>query len=140
MNDIFIDNDSSKGLINPLQQEYKDLYIWLINEGVLTVSNHTLTEYGRGNQNLSAIIELLMRKGRLNKVSNLDLKRLAIPKKRNVYCNGEDILNLKTVLLSYRKMALSQDNGLIRTINQWPKYNRVKPLASKNIVDLPYKD
>jgi hypothetical protein len=127
--DIFVDNNIAKNFCNPLDPEYKNFLKWLIHDGALVISNSILREYSSSTShsasatNISAIIGLLGAAGRLNKVSPKELRAFVIPKgvERRLRSNKADWQHLKTVLLSFRRIAITSDANLGHDIVNYPK-------------------
>lgn len=149
MNDIFLDNNIVKHFTPPLTQEYKELASWLYEEGALVVSQKLLNEYIHGlshvkfeDQTILGIINKLTQQGRLNKIENRQLSNLIIPKRREkkFLSNREDHFHIKTILLSYRKLAISKDNNLCTDINNHPKVDKIKPRAANKPTGINYRD
>lgn len=127
-NDIFIDTNLAHNLINPMNDHFKKLYLWLYHEGALAITKKLIAEYGQGNQNLAVVVNYLTVKGRVNCISKQQLTNLSIPKKieKRLLSNRSDHTHIKTVILSDRKIAISADKNLIDDINNYPKYQKIK--------------
>ncbi len=154
--DLFIDNNIAKNFSNPLDPEYKKLIRWLqkydpdhkADNAALVVSNKLMGEYiaTTGNSksltNIVIIIDRLTREGRLNKISNSEIKefkRLYFRKKvvRGLTCNSKDRDHIPVILLSIRKYALSLDEPFIHDLLHFPGYIVI---ICKRPQDLPYQD
>ncbi len=154
--DLFIDNNIAKNFSNPLDPEYKKLIRWLqkydpahkANNAALVVSNKLLVEYtatsgmSKSPTNIGTIIDRLTRQGRLNKISNRDIKefkRLKFSKKvvRHLTCNSKDRDHIPVILLSIRKYALSLDEPFIYDLLHFPGYIVI---ICRRPQDLPYQD
>lgn len=128
--DIFIDNNIAKNFSNPLDPEYKRLIEWLMksnpnpqkydDNAYLVVSQKLEVEYKRtmghakSGTNINAIIDMLTRQGRLNQISNKQIKEFkqkyfTNKVKRKLTSNEEDREHIPVVLLSDRKYALTLD-------------------------------
>jgi len=141
MKDLFIDNSCVvKNFANPADEEYKALIKWLLdyeedslNNAHLVVSNKLLNEYNRSSgggssmQNITTIVAILQRQGRLNKIENKDIKAF-IKKhftnkiKKKLRSNAADHPHIATILLSERKLALTEDVGLWNDLLNFPGY------------------
>ncbi len=152
--DIFIDNNIAKNFSNPLDPEYKKLIEWLMkfslddkeNCANLAVSKKLLGEYFRTSRNafsptsIPIIIDKLTREGRLNMITNAEIKQfkqIYFTNKilRKLRANTEDREFIAVVLLSYRKYALTVDDDFIYDLVHFPGFN---VLAKKHPQDLPY--
>jgi hypothetical protein len=131
MNDIFIDNDVAINLVTPLSEPFKLFLNWLYQEGALVCNQKLKCEYIRGNQTLSIVIDRLHRDGRINFISNNKLKGFAFTKteEKSFLSNKKDRDNLKTVFLSFRKLAISHDNNFISDVNNFRRLNGINPLC-----------
>lgn len=144
MKDIFVDNCAAKNFANPADPEYKALIGWLHDEGFLAVSQRLLAEYGRTSggclapTNICALVGHLQTRGRLKRFTNPQLRAFGIRKAvaRKLQSNRADYVHIKTVLLSYRKYALTLDKKLRRDINWFPGY---RALAARRPQDIPYR-
>jgi len=155
LKDIFIDNNIAKNFSNPLDCEYKKFIKWLLKynpknplkNAYLVVSNKLLCEYSRtagyphSSINIIIIIDKCTREGRLNKISNSDIKNFKQKhfKKHVVQrltCNKSDWDHIPVVMLSERKYALSLDTNFRRDINNFPGFSA---LAAKRPQDIPYE-
>ncbi len=154
--DIFIDNDcASKHFSNPVQEQYKDLIRWLIeyekdsdDNAYLVVSQKLLVEYNRScrgatsSSSMPNIIAKLTKEQRIIKVDNASLKALApkiLTKKRlkKLTCNKEDHAHIITVLVSDRKMALTEDQKLFNDLVAISGY---KTIVAMNPNELNYRE
>jgi hypothetical protein len=140
MNDIFLDTNLAHKLINPMEQEYKEFYNWLINDGVLVISNYLEHEYCAGNQNLVSVIYKLTIQGRINRIPNSALKSLNFSKRieSHFISNFKDRIHIKTIILSDRKLGIIADKNLVYDINNLPKINKIKPIAGTRPNEVPY--
>lgn len=155
LKDIFIDNNVAKNFANPLDSEYKNLIAWLIrhdvknslNDACLAVSNKLLCEYSRTSgysqslTNITVIIDILTREGRVNKISNDSIKNFKHKYFKNyvvrrLTCNPSDRDHIPVVMLSDRKYALSLDGKFRNDINNFPRFSA---LAAKRPQDIPYE-
>jgi hypothetical protein len=133
MKDIFVDNNVAKNFCNPMSQDYKDLIEWLKKHGSLVVSDKLLGEYSSSTShaysltNIGVIVDHLTRAGRLNKIGKPALRAFGIPRRveKTLRSNREDWVHLKTVLLSFRKIAISRDKKLRYDIENFPRYHAI---------------
>jgi hypothetical protein len=151
--DIFIDTNKVKGFSNPLNIEYKKLLIWLKesnddnNEAYLVVSKKLLGEYKRtmghaaSGNNIAGIIDLLTRQGRINEISNDQIKEFqreyfTKTVERKLLSNEEDRELIPVVLLSDRKYALTSDKKFTKDLEK--TFAKFKPTVGKTPSDIPY--
>lgn len=156
--DIFIDNNIASKFSNPADPEYKELIRWLMDnheiaEGeeddraYLVVSHKLLSEYYRscrdasGKTSIPMIISQLTRDGRLERISNQQIKEFKNKNftksvERNLWSNNEDRDHIPAVLLSERKYALTYDENLTHDLENFPGFT---VLVSKRPEDIPYK-
>lgn len=145
--DIFIDNNIACRFANPVDANYKDLVVWLNDNHVipedqeddrayLVVSNKLLKEYlssCRGALATNAIpniVNKLLREGRLIKISNeqiSEFKNTYFTKtvERKLTSNAEDRNHIPVVLLSERKMALTNDEKFTYDLENFPGFTVV---------------
>jgi hypothetical protein len=151
--DIFIDNNIAKNFSNPLDPEYKSLVNWLQTnhkdeeqKAYLVVSQKLITEYSRSSShahsatNMPTIINILLREGRLVKISNdkiRDFQHQYFTKavKRRLRSNAEDKEHIPVVLLSERKYALTIDKNLTHDLLDFPKFRATVKARPE---ELPY--
>ena len=155
MKDIFIDNNIAKNFANPLDPEYKRLVKWLktydegdhIGNAFLAVSKKIIVEYKKtcgaslSDNAIVAIVDLLTRQGRLNNITNDQIKEFRatyFTKKvcRRLMSNWKDHDHIPVVLLSYRKFAISIDDKFVHDVIHFPGY---KAIAVKKPQDLNYE-
>jgi hypothetical protein len=123
---------------NAKDPEFLRFFGWLRQNGVLTVSTYLLKEYsGVGSQHIAALIDTLRSSipPRFNKID----KRIVDTFNDRHFrynCNTEDHCHVKLVMLSFRRLALSQDPDLVRDVNRFPRYNAH---ASNRPSALPYE-
>jgi len=125
--DLFVDNCAATNFANPQDEHFKELFKWLVSEGVLVVSQKLLVEYGRScraltGENIATLVGYLTKVGRLQVIKNRQLDNFVIPTHRQLKSNFADRVHLKTVLLSHRKYAITQDRNLLDDINSYPRY------------------
>lgn len=157
MKDIFIDNDvTTKHFSNPIDEDYKKLIDWLRtfnddveNDAHLVLSNFLLREYHESNRNpnsqtnIISIIDEMIKNNRINRIGNKDIKDFQTRHftKKNLSkltSNAKDRNHIPAVLLSERKMALSEDRRFLNDLLQFPGF---KPIVSfsPDPERLPYK-
>lgn len=123
--DLFVDSNVSGHFARPVRPDYKALVKWLCDEGCLVVCSSLIQEYGaavRGSSSpttLVAIVDRLQRDGRLRRFSKKKLQAFPLRKHapRRLRSNRADHDFIKVVLLSDRKLALSEDKKLTQDIN-----------------------
>jgi uncharacterized LabA/DUF88 family protein len=155
--DIFIDNNiASQYLSNPINEEYRKLIDWLFThnenedtDAYLVVSPFLLREYHESNRNANSrtniikIVEILTKQERLVQFSkkqiegfqqkhftNKVLKRLRTK-------DTKDRNHIPAVLLSNRKMALSEDNNFLSDLKEFSDFETI---TAKRPENLDYKD
>ncbi len=151
--DIFIDNNVAKNFTNPMDPEYKKLISWLLNnhedesqKAYLAVSQKLISEYNASNRgaygdtNIAVMIGTLQKQGRLNPISNREIKdfqRNYFSKKilRRLRCNESDRDHIPVVLLSDRKFAVTIDDDFLYDLTHFPGFI-VK--AAKRPEQIPY--
>lgn len=140
--DLFVDTNVAKNFKNPLDPEYKKLVQWLRVKGCWVVSKKLLVEYGRSNQNIAVLTDLLLKQGRLKIIDNEAHNKLIFSKlaEKRLTCNAEDRWHLKTILLSHRKIALIIDVALRNDVNNHPLHEGVKPQAVSRPQDIDYEN
>ena len=140
--DIFIDTNIAKNFKNPADPEYKKLLSWLFKEGVWVVNQKLLVEYGRTNQNILVLTNILLREGRLVKIekSELDEIKFKKPYEKSLDSNNEDWIHLKTIWLSVRKIGIIIDQGLRNDVKNSPLQNGIQPRAVSRPQDIDYEN
>lgn len=126
--DLFVDSNLSEHFAKPVRPEYRELIRWLSEEGCLVACQSLIREYhaavrGATSQTtLVAIVDRLQRDGRIRRFSNKDLRafRMSTAVRRRLRSNWTDHDFIKIVLLSDRKLGLSEDRNLARDINNFP--------------------
>ena len=129
--DLFVDANLSGHFARPVKPEYCQLIRWLREEGWLVVCQSLTVEYHKAvigstsPTTLVAIVEKLQRDGRLRRFSKNDLGNFRIPTsaKRRLRSNRADHDFIKVVLLSDRKLGLSEDRDLAHDINTFPGHH-----------------
>lgn len=138
--DILVDNNIAKNFCNPVNRTYKKFIVWLMEYGVLMVSQKLIVEYisstgsSCSSTNIATIIYKLTREGRLKKKSKKEIQSIRFKKhvEKSLRSNKRDHEYIKLVILSDRKYAISKDRNLQYDINHFP---RIKGIA----VDSPEK-
>ncbi len=139
-NDIFIDNNIAIHFANPLDPQYKNLIAWLKTKNsleeksaYLVVSQKLLVEYNRSsngassNSSIPVLINILLREGRLIKITNEAIKKFRQQHftknvERGLRSNEEDREHIPVVLLSDRKFALTIDKNLTHDLENFPGF------------------
>lgn len=156
--DIFIDNNIACRFANPIDPHYKELVSWLIENHVipenqeddrayLVVSNKLLNEYlssCRGAPATNAIpniVNKLLRDGRLIKISNKQISEFKTTYftktvERKLTSNAEDRNHIPVVLLSERRMALTNDEKFTYDLVNFPGFTVI---VSDRPERIPYK-
>lgn len=143
MKDILVDNTVAKNFCNPLDKEYKQFIKWIDEEGFLVVTQSLLTEYiatsgtSGASTSMPALVDRLTRDGRLCHFPKAALSGFRFPKRvsRALCSNKKDHANIKAVMLSVRKFALSHDANFRRDVNGYPGHNA---RAERRPQDIPY--
>jgi len=141
--DILVDNTVAKNFCNPLDSHYKAFIEWLFNEGTLVVTQRLLSEYfascgaATSSTSIPVIVNRLLLQGRLRKFVKDELVSFRFPKRteKRLRCNRNDRDNLKAVLLSARKYAVSHDDNFRYDVNNFPG---IPARAERRPQDLPY--
>lgn len=128
-NDIVIDNDAMAQLSNPRQAEFRLLFQWLAEKGILTVSRKLVLEYGRGNDRALTLINLLSRDGRYHLVRNEEIESFTADRHFKYTCNGKDIPHARLTFLSSRKRLVTLDLRLAADVNRFKKVDKIQPCA-----------
>jgi hypothetical protein len=142
--DLLVDNCIAKNFCNPLDDHYKTFIRWLFEEGELVVTQSLLRDYYASTAaspsptNIVIIVAKLTADGRLCRFTKQDLDYFQIPKRitRCLRSNRKDWDNIKAVMLSTRKFAISLDNGFVFDVNNYPGYSA---RAERRPQDLPYR-
>jgi predicted nucleic acid-binding protein len=154
--DIFIDNNiASKYFSTPTDEEYKKLIDWLgthnkveDKDAYLVVSPYLIREYNESNRNARSetnilnILIQLTKQGRLVHFTKKDIEAF-----QQKYFSNKVLKKLRTkdtkdrnhipaVLLSDRKMALSEDNNFLSDLQEFPDF---EPIIAKRPENLNYK-
>lgn len=141
MKDIFIDNDIATNFLNPPTDSFKDLINWIKDfksdditaNAYLVVSIKLLKEYLSSNRacfhenSIVQLVNKLTREGRLNNFSNkqiADFKKEHFTKSvhRKLTCNAKDRDHIPIILMSSRKMALSNDGNFSKDLANFPGF------------------
>ncbi len=154
--DIFIDNNiASQYFSNPIDEEYKNLIEWLLthteideNNTHLVVSPYLLREYHESNRNANSrtniikIVEELTKQERLilfpkKQIEAFQQKHYSNKILKRLLSNAKDRNHLPAVLLSDRKMALSEDNNFLSDLKEFSDFETI---TAKRPEHLNYKD
>lgn len=154
--DIFIDNNiASKYFSTPVDEEYKKLIEWLStcnkdeqNDAYLVVSPFLLREYNESNRNARSetnilnIIIQLTKQDRLQPFSKKQIEAFQTKYFSNkilkkLLSNAQDRNHIPAVLLSDRKIALSEDNNFLSDLEEFKDF---KVNTAKRPEVLNYKD
>ena len=128
MRDILVDNSVAHAFANPVDPEYKRFIRWIVQKGVLVVTQRLIREYTASsagcaaNTSLPALVDHLTRHGRLAICGKAKLAEFKIRKhvRRRLRSNWQDHDSIKAVMLSNRKLALCKDQNLCHDINNYP--------------------
>lgn len=145
MDDILVDHTVAKNFCNPVDPHYKTFIKWLQERGVLVVTQSLIGEYSASSaaspstSSMPAIINLLTQKGRLRKFSKeqLDNFRFTNAVRRRLRSNRKDHVNIKAVMLSTRKFALSHDADFRYDVNNFPRHAARAEIRPQ---DIPYAE
>ncbi len=154
--DIFIDNNiASQYFSNPIDEEYKNLIEWLLthteieeNNAHLVVSPYLLREYHESNRNANSrtniikIVEELTKQERLilftkKQIEGFQQKHYSNKILKRLLSNAKDRNHIPAVLLSDRKMALSEDNNFLSDLKEFSDFETI---TAKRPEHLNYKD
>lgn len=143
MKDILVDNTVAKNFCNPLDPDYKTFIRWVLEEGVLVVTQRLLIEYkatagsSPANTSMPSLVDYLTRKGRLMHFGRAQLTAFRFPSRvtKRLRSNWKDHDNVKAVMLSVRKYALSHDAAFRYDVNNYPGFNARAEIRPQ---DLPY--
>ncbi|MEY4936484.1 MAG: hypothetical protein RIS64_2843 [Bacteroidota bacterium] len=142
--DIFIDNNiASRYLSNPTLDEYKKLIEWLMmhqkneeTDAYLVISPFLLKEYIESNRNANSktnivqIIDLFTKQNRLirfdkKQIEAFQTKHFTKKVIKRMQSNAKDRNHIPAVLMSDRKMALSEDIKFLNDLEQVPDFEAV---------------
>lgn len=160
MKDIFIDANIASKFANPPNEDYLKFIKWLEfedesepqNNAFLVVSSMIVTEYFAGCRNynegtsITAIYDKMQKGKRLNRKEKNEIddfiKRNFTPKIWNdLRCKrrgSNDPKHIALILLSDRKMALTEDNDLLYDLLNFPKFKKIIKVA-RDPINLEYK-
>jgi lipid II:glycine glycyltransferase (peptidoglycan interpeptide bridge formation enzyme) len=154
--DIFIDNNiASKYFSTPTDEEYKKLIDWLgthnkdeENDAYLVVSPYLIREYNESNRNARSetnilnILIQLTKQGRLVHFTKKDIEAFQaryfsnkVLKKLRTK-DTKDRNHIPAILMSDRKMLLSEEDKFIEDLYEFSGFN---PITAKRPERLPYK-
>jgi hypothetical protein len=140
--DILVDNTAAKNFANPLDSQYKALIAWLFETGTLVVTQRLLSDYystsaaATSNTSIPALVNRLLSDGRLKQFTRRQLRAFRFPRSVALRSNWNDHDNVKAVMLSERKLALSHDANFRYDVNHFPG---CKAMARGRPQDLPYR-
>lgn len=128
--DLFVDSNVSGHFAKPVRAEYRELIEWLLDKGCLVVCQSLIREYFAATRGSSvptalvAVVDRLQRDGRLKQFSKQELQAFRLQKRvrQRLRSNRADHDFIKVVLLSNRKLALSEDRNLAHDINEFPGF------------------
>jgi hypothetical protein len=154
--DIFIDNNiTSRYFSTPTDEEYKKLIDWLgtynedeKNDAYLVVSPYLIREYNESNRNARSetnILNILIKLTKQDRLINFSKKEIeAFQKKyfsnkvlKKLLSNAQDRNHIPIVLMSDRKMALTEDNNFKHDLDQIKEFTTI---TAKRPEELAYKD
>ena len=129
--DLFVDSNLSRHFAKPVRAEYRELIQWLDGEGHLVVCGSLISEYftavrgATAPTTLAVIVGRLQRVGRLRRISKGELTAFRFPKRveRRLQSNRADHDFIKLVLLSDRKLGLSEDRKFAHDVNSFPGHD-----------------
>jgi hypothetical protein len=152
--DIFIDNSiASKHFSNPIDDEFKKLIEWIqtynsdeFNDAYLVISPFLIKEYVESNRNANSttnivrIIDDLTKQDRLIRYSKKEIEvcqKEIFTKKilKKLQSNSKDRNHIPAVLLSDRKIALTEDNNFIKDLNLFEGI-----IVDKRPENIPYSE
>jgi hypothetical protein len=146
MKDIFIDNNIAKNFSNPMDVEYQNLIRWLRNFdedndperdncAFLVLSQKLQKEYIDSTRDsaevngIQAIVTLLTEQGRINRISNKQIKGFQeehftkkLDKDLKLNRLGKDRDHIPAVLLSERKYAIAIDKNFRYALLNFPRF------------------
>ncbi|CDT85712.1 conserved hypothetical protein [Vibrio coralliirubri] len=135
MSSIIIDTCVLTHYQNPMDPNYKKLFSWVNDKGVLYVTQKLLNEYyGTGNQGIAVLLAELVKDAdniRLVKVKKNVIEGFTQDKRYNYTANIEDQYHAKLTFVSPRKKLISRDNKLINDVNGFSKVDKIQPEAIK---------
>ena len=154
--DIFIDNNiASRYFSNPIDAEHSKLVDWLrtFNEdeetdAYLLISPYLMREYHESNRyatsttNIVQIISDLTKQERLVNFTKKEIEAFQnqhYSKKvmKRLLSNNKDHNHIPVVLLSDRKMALSEDDNFLHDLYEFSGF---EPVTAKRPENLNYKE
>lgn len=129
--DLFVDSNLSRHFARPVRAEYREFIEWLGREGHLIVCRSLIKEYitavrgATAPTTLAVIVERLQRVGRLRRITKEELTAFRFSKRveRRLQSNRADHDFIKLVLLSDRKLGLSEDRKFACDVNNFPGYD-----------------
>ena len=154
--DIFIDNNiASRYFSNPIDAEHSKLVDWLrtFNEdeetdAYLLISPYLMREYHESNRNATSttnIVQIISDLTKQERLVNFTKKEIEAfqnqhySKKvmKRLLSNNKDHNHIPVVLLSDRKMALSEDDNFLHDLYEFSGF---EPVTAKRPENLNYKE
>ena len=154
--DIFIDNNiASRYFSNPIDAEHSKLVDWLrtFNEdedtdAYLLISPYLMREYHESNRNATSttnIVQIISDLTKQERLVNFTKKEIEAfqnqyySKKvmKRLLSNNKDRNHIPVVLLSDRKMALSEDDNFLHDLYEFSGF---EPVTAKRPENLNYKE
>ena len=154
--DIFIDNNiASRYFSNPVDAEHSKLVDWLrtFNEdeetdAYLLISPYLMREYHESNRNATSTTNIVQIIGDLTKQERLvNFTKKEIEAFQNQHyskkvmkrllSNNKDRNHIPVVLLSDRKMALSEDDNFLHDLYEFSGF---EPVTAKRPENLNYRE
>ena len=154
--DIFIDNNiASRYFSNPVDEDHSKLVDWLrtfnedeATDAYLVISPYLMREYHESNRNATSTTNIVQIIGDLTKqerLVNFTKKEIEAfqsqhySKKvmKRLLSNNKDRNHIPAVLLSDRKMALSEDDNFLHDLYEFSSF---EPTTAKRPEKLNYKD
>lgn len=131
--DIVIDANAMRLYDKPKDISFINLFSWVRQQGVLTVNQKLIKEYGdTRNDLIMVLLNELSRDGRLNRISKETIAAYKADRHYAYTCNAKDRVHARTVFLSNRKRLIAIDKNFLRDINNYPSVDGVKPCAYRN--------
>lgn len=129
--DITIDCCCICKCVGQISDVYKELYDWLMtpnNDSKLMLSEKLHIEYIGSNNQLNVFLNQLLQMNKIQPVVEnkeiKDFRNKHFNKKieNKLRSNSKDWNHIALVMISTRRIALSEDNNLIYDINNFPKF------------------
>lgn len=134
MKDIVIDATAIRLFGVAKDIEFIKFFSWLQNDGVLTVSSYLIKDYnGFRSHYIAALLSHLINSGRFNKIPTKTIKSF---KDHHYRYRCNDRFHVRLVMLSDRRLALSNDDNFIYDVNNFPG---MRSTAARRPSQLPYQ-